>query len=72
MQEIINAVSQFLPLNMDALVLSLATALATGIVMALKALFSLARRTAKKTPTALDDRFVDETEAALKEKGKDV
>jgi hypothetical protein len=58
--------------NIDTLSLSLATALATGIVLALKALFSVARQLAKKTPTDIDDNIVDQTEAALKEKSKDI
>jgi uncharacterized membrane protein YesL len=72
MQDILHALLRFLPLNMDALGLSLATGIATGLVLALKALFSLARRWAQKTPSAIDDKIVDETEDAFKEKSKDI
>lgn len=56
--------------NLDALTLSLATGIATVLILALKAVFALARRLAGKTPTAADDRLVDETVAAFKEKSK--
>jgi hypothetical protein len=59
-------------MNVDAVSLSLATGLATLLVLALKALFFLARRLAKGTPTAIDDKFIDQTESALKEKSKDI
>ena len=58
--------------NLDALSLSIATALATGIVLTLKGGFSLVRKLAEKTPTALDDKIVDQTEAVLKDKAKDI
>jgi len=58
--------------NLDALSLSLATGLATLLVLALKAVFTLARKLAQKTPTPLDDKMVDETEAALRDKSKDI
>jgi hypothetical protein len=58
--------------NLDALTLSIATALAAMIVLGLKALFSLARRLAQKTPTALDDKLIDNTEAALRDKSRDI
>jgi len=63
---------QFLPINMDAFSLSLATGIAAGIVFGLKALFSLARKLAQKTPTSIDDKIVDETEAALRDRSKDL
>ena len=68
MQDILNALS----LNTDAVSLSLATGIATVLVMALKFLFTLARRLAQKTPTTLDDKVVDETEIAFKEKSKNL
>lgn len=58
--------------NLDALTLTLATALATAIVAGLKTLFALARRLAAKTPTTVDDTLVDETEAALRDKSRDI
>ncbi|MBI3441723.1 MAG: hypothetical protein HY052_08010 [Proteobacteria bacterium] len=68
MQEILKALSG----NMDTLGLSLATAISTGIVLALRALFALARKLAQKTPTTIDDKIVDETEAALRNKSQDI
>jgi hypothetical protein len=61
-----------LPVNLDALTLSLATAIAGLIILGIKAIFTLARKLAQKTPTKLDDKLVDETEAALKDKGRDL
>ena len=69
MQDMINLITG---LNMDALGLSLATGIATVLVLALKALFSLARKLAQKSPTAIDDKIVDATEAALRDKAKDI
>jgi len=66
MQDLLNA------LNLDTLGLSLATAIATGIILALKGLLGLARRLTAKTATAADDKIVDETEAALKDQSKDL
>lgn len=57
-----------LPLDMDAFGLSLATGLAGAIVFALKSLFALARKMARKTPTTVDDKIIDKTEAALRDK----
>lgn len=58
--------------NLDALTLSLATGIATVLILALKAVFALARRLAVRTPTAVDDKLVDETVAAFKEKSRDL
>lgn len=58
--------------NLDALTLSLATALATGLVFGLKALFTGLRKLAAKTPTALDDKLVDETESAVRDQSRDI
>lgn len=68
MQDILNALLG----NIDTFTLSLATAIATGIIFALKTLFALARKLAQKTSTTIDDNLVDETEKALREKSKDI
>ncbi|MFH1158774.1 MAG: hypothetical protein V1721_07875 [Pseudomonadota bacterium] len=72
MQDFLNVITGSLFLNMDAFGLSLATGIATMLVLALKALFAFARRLARKTPTEADDKIVDETEAAFREKSKDI
>jgi len=72
MQNILNAVLQALPVNMDALGLSVATGIATAAVFGLKSLFSLLRRLAQKTSSSVDDKIVDETEAALRDQSKDI
>ena len=68
MQNILNLLSG----NIDTLSLSLSTAIATGLVFGLKALFSLLRKLAQKTPTAIDDHIVDETEAAVRDKSREI
>jgi uncharacterized membrane protein YesL len=72
MQDILHALLQLLPLNTDALGLSLATGIATGLVLILKALFSFARQWAQKTPSTIDDKIVNEAEDAFKEKSKNL
>lgn len=72
MSNIFHAFLQSLSLNADALGMSLATALATALVFGLKAIFSFARGVAQKTPTIVDDKIVDETETAFKEKSRDL
>ena len=72
MLNILKNILQSLSLNTDALGLSLATGIATGIVFALKSLFSGLRKLAQKTPTAADDKIVDETETALRDQSKDI
>jgi hypothetical protein len=59
-------------LNIDALSLSIATGIATAIILALKALFMLARKLAQKTPTDIDDKIIDKTEAALRDKSRNL
>ena len=59
-------------LNTDAIGLSLATGVATLLVLIIKAGFALARRLAQKTPIMLDDKIIDETEAAFKDKSKNI
>jgi hypothetical protein len=68
MQDILS----LLPVNMDAIGLSLAGGIATLLVFILRALFSMARKFAERTPTVIDDKIVDETKKALKEKSKDI
>lgn len=58
--------------NLDALTVTVATALATAIIAALRALFAIARRLAAKTSTAADDKLVDETEKAVQARGQDI
>lgn len=58
--------------NLDALTLSVATILATGIVAALRGLFTLARRLAARTSTMVDDNLIDATEKAVEEKSRDL
>lgn len=59
-------------INMDALTLSIATGIATLLILALKALFSLVRSLVRKTPTDLDDKIVDQTEQSFKDKSKNL
>ena len=59
-------------MDTDTLGLSLATGIATVLVLALKALFTLARKLAQKTPTSIDDKIIEETETALKDKSRDI
>lgn len=72
MPNLLHALLGLMPLNMDALSLSIATGIATGLVFGLKALFALARKLAQKTPTPVDDKIIDETEEAFKDKSKDL
>lgn len=72
MQEVFKALTDILTVNIDAISLSLATGLATLLILALKGLFALARRLARKTPTAVDDKIIDDTEAAFKDKSRDL
>lgn len=58
--------------NLDALTLTVATALAAGIVAVLRALFTLVRRLAAKTETTADDTLINETEKALEEQSRDI
>ena len=59
-------------INLDALSLSIATGLATVLILALKAAFAIVRKLAKGTPTELDDKIVDQTESAFKDKSKNL
>lgn len=58
--------------NLDALTLTLATALATGLIAGLRGLFALLRKLAARTTTAADDKLVDETESAVRDQSKDI
>lgn len=59
-------------LNLDALSLALASGIAALLIMGLKMLFSLLKKLAGKTPTKLDDDFIDRTEKEFKDKAKDL
>ena len=72
MQDTINTLLNLLPVNTDAIGLSVATGIATVLIVALKALFTLARKLTQKTSSAIDDKIVDEAEASFKDKAKDI
>jgi len=72
MENILNALLQILPINVDAVALSVATLLATALVLGIKAVFSFARKLAQKTPGTLDDEIVKKTEEKFKDKSRDI
>jgi len=72
METIVQDILNIFGANIETLALTLATALGAGLVLALKLMFALAARLAKRTSTALDDKLIDDTRRAFKDKSRDL
>lgn len=72
MQDIMNMIGQFLPLDMNTLTVSVATGIAMALVLALKAGFALLRKLTRSTTTTVDDQIVDKAEEIFKDKSRDI
>lgn len=68
MQEILNDVLQIFTLNSDAIVLTLATGIATVMVFVVKYLFSTVQALVKRTATTLDDNLLQKIKEVFKNK----
>ncbi len=72
MTEIINDVLQMFTMNSDAIILTLATGVATIMVFAVKYIFNLLNDIAKKTPTILDEKLLQKIKDIFKSKIKNI
>ena len=72
MTEIINDVLQMFTMNSDAIILTVATGVATVMVFAVKYIFNLLGDITLKTPTILDDKLLQKIKDVFKSKIKNI
>lgn len=70
--DVLSMLISILPVDLGALGLSIATVLAAGLIFLLRALFNIAQSLAKKTPSAVDDKIVEETRSIFRDRSKEL